>query len=304
MIKPLQKFLLTVLLLLFAFSAFSQTGTLPGADDTKTKPDDKSTDVTSSFKFGVSYISNDVFMGRSDTVTTPMIVPEVKYSFKNGIYFSGALNFLPTKPKQKLDGGDVAAGYDLDITDDLSFGTSFTKLFYSASSTQIGSSISSTFNATFTYDIGTIVSPSVGFDYNINKGGINNDEFVTAGLSHDFIVEGVFGTTDLLLISPTATVNTGTQNFYDGYLNRKKYRSQVRTTRETELLNQYVNQLGNFELLDFELSVPIEYKSGHFIFQLIPTYAIVQNQIPLVIANKLSDAPGIFYVEAGASLKF
>jgi len=98
MIKPLHKALLTALFLLFAYSAFSQTPDMPGADE-KTKPGDKSNEGASSFKFGLSYLSNNVFMGRSDTVTTPVIAPQVKYTLKQGIYFSGSLDFLPNKKK-------------------------------------------------------------------------------------------------------------------------------------------------------------------------------------------------------------
>jgi len=98
MIKPLHKALLMAFFLLFTCTAFAQTADLPGADE-KPKPDDKSNEGTSSFKFGLSYISNNVFMGRSDTVTTPVIVPQVKYTLKQGIYFSGSLDFLPNKKK-------------------------------------------------------------------------------------------------------------------------------------------------------------------------------------------------------------
>ena len=94
MIKTIRKATLAVLLLFFAAGAFAQTGTLPGSDE-KTKPDDKTNDGTSSFKFGVSYLNNNVFMGRSDTARTPTIMPQVKYTLKSGIYFSGSHGLHP-----------------------------------------------------------------------------------------------------------------------------------------------------------------------------------------------------------------
>jgi len=276
---------------------------MPGPND-KVKPDDKTSDGSSSFKFGINYVSNNVFMGRSDTVRTPVVMPEIKYTTKWGVYFSGSLDFLPNKKKKKLDGGDLSAGYDFDLTDDLSGSASYSKLFYSSTSTQIASSISSTFNANFTYDIGDIISPSIGSDYNINKQGINNDEFVNAALTHDFIWKGIFGDEDILLISPTATVNAGSQNFYDAYLTKKKVKTAKKTAAQNALLTKYVNQLGQFQLLDYEFSVPLEYKAGHFIFQFIPTYAIVKNQLPKEVAAKISNQPSIFYFQIGVSLKF
>jgi hypothetical protein len=303
--KPLPKLLLVFLLLFTTFCALCQTGTMPG-DDTKASADEKSnkSDASSSFKFGVTYVSNNVYMGRADTVTTPVVVPQVKYTLKSGIYFSGSLYFIPNKPTQKLDGADLEGGYDFDITDDFSGGASFTKLFYSSSSTQIASSISSTFNVNFDYDIADIVTPTLSADYNFNKQGISNDIVLSIGLAHDFITKGVFGDQDILLVSPTITANTGTQNFYDAYLTKKNFRSVKRTKLQNTIISNYINQLGQFELLDYELSAPLEYKTGHFIFQMIPIYAIVQNQLPKGISARLSDQSSIFYIEAGLSLKF
>jgi hypothetical protein len=303
--KPVYSILLAFVLIFFSYRCYSQAQpALPGADQ-KIKPDNKSKDSTSSsIKLGIDYVSNNVFMGRADTARTPVIMPSLKYTLKSGIYFSGALDYIPNKKKKKLDGGDIATGYDFDITDDLAGAVSYTKLFYSGTSTQIASSVSSTFNANFSYDIGTIISPSVSADYDINKAGINNDVFLNFGLTHDFIAIGVFGQTDIILISPTAAVNTGTQNFYDAYLTKKQFKNAKRTAAQNALVTQYTNQLSQFGLLDYELSVPLEYKTGHFIFQFIPTYAIVENQIPKQIAARLSDEPTVFYFEAGVSLKF
>lgn len=305
MFKPLLKFSVTVLFSLVVLTAFSQTGAMPGADD-KSSDEQKSDkdDATSSFKFGINYISNNVYVGRADTVTTPVIVPEVKYTFKSGIFFSGSLFFIPNKPKQKLDGGDLQGGYDFDITEDLSGGASFAKYFYSPTSTQIAASISGTFNVNFDYDIADIITPTISADYNLNKQGITNDILLTPGIAHDFINKGIFGDEDVLLISPTISANAGTQNFYDAYLTKKNFKSIKRTKAQNALVNKYINQLGQFGLLDYELSAPVEYKTGHFIFQLVPTYAIVQNQLPATIAARLSDQSSIFYVEAGISLKF
>lgn len=291
-------------LLLITFCAFGQTqGSLPGVDE-KIKPDDKGTGKSSSFKFGINYLSNNVFMGRTDTTATPMIVPQVKYTLKSGIYFSGALNLIPNRKKKKLDGGDISVGYDFDITDDLTGSASYSKLFYNKTSTQIGSGISSTFNANLTYDIGTIISPTVSADYNINKQGIGNDIFLNLGITHDFVVVGVFGDKDLLLISPTIAMNAGTENFYDAYLTRKQFKNAKRTAAQDALIAKYTSQLGNFTLLDYELSAPVEYKTGHFIFQFTPTYAVVKNEIPKQIAARLSSQPSVFYFETGVSLKF
>ncbi len=262
---------------------------------------------TSSFKVSVDFLSNNVFMGRADTVSTPAILPELKYSFSNGIYLSAGANYIPNRLTNKLDAASLALGYNYDITEDLSGSVSFTKLFYSASSTQIGSAITGIIGANLDYDISGIVTPTLGLDYNFVKQGFGNDIFVNAGLSHDFAKEGIFGDNDLLIISPAAAINAGTQNFYDAYLVTKKYKltakGQAKEAVAEKLLNRQKEKLSEFELLDYELSAPVEYKTGKLLLSFTPTYAQSENKLPPRITTGMVKS-GIFFFEAGAALKF
>jgi hypothetical protein len=247
-------------------------------------------------------------MGRSDTVKTPMIVPEVKYIFKNGIYLSGSLDIIPNRVQNKLDAGSLAVGYDYDITDDLDGGISFTKLFYNPNSTQISSSISSTISANLNYDIASIITPTISVDYNIIKQGFGNDVFINAGIAHDFAKEGIFGDKDLFIISPTVAVNTGTQNFYDAFLTLKKYKltakGKAKEAAAQKLIAAQRVKLSKFSMLDYEFSAPVEYKTGALILSFIPIYAVAENKLPPRITSGFVAGPGIFYFEAGAALKF
>ena len=292
--------LLTVLFLFIASATFAQS-----PDDTD-KPD--KSDKEASFKFGINYLNNNVFMGRADTVRTPTIVPEIKYAFKNGIYLSGNLDIIPNRTQNKLDAGGLAVGYDHDFTDDLDGGVSFTKLFYNPNSTQISSSISSTFSANLNYDIASIITPSISVDYNIIKQGFGNDVFVNGGLSHDFAKKGIFGDDDLFIISPTAGINAGTQNFYDAYLTLKKYKltakGKAREVAAEKLIAAQKTKLSKFSLLDYEFSASVEYKTGPLILSFIPTYSVAENRLPPRISAGFVSSPNIFYFEVGAALKF
>jgi len=304
MIPNFYKILFASLLSSVTTIAFSQN---THTDTTKTKSDTTRTIKKSSFKIGVDFVNNNVFMGRTDTTITPVITPNFKYTLKSGLYFSGSLDFVTNRKTKKLDGGNVAMGYDFDLTDDLSGGVSFTKLFFSKTSTQVNSAISSTVNANLDYDINDIITPSISVDYNINKQGVNNDINLNLGLSHDFIAEGVFGDKDIVLISPMVVANTGTQNFYDGYIQRKNLKNAKRAAAQTTLLNAYYASLSEFKVLDYEYSVPMEYKTGKIIFHFTPTYAIAENQFKsaaVVKALGLSAQSSVFYFEIGVALKF
>ncbi|MDB5142223.1 MAG: hypothetical protein JWQ66_936 [Mucilaginibacter sp.] len=264
-------------------------------------------DKKGSFKIGINYLNNIVFMGRADTVTTPVILPELKYTFKNGIFISAGVDYIPNRVTSKLDEGSLVAGYDYDITDNLSGGVSFTKMFYNTNSTQIGSSISSTFSANLTYDIASIITPTIGADYNFIKQGFGNDIFINAGLSHDFAKEGILGDKDLFILSPAVTINAGTQNFYDAYLTLKKYKltakAQAKEAAAEKLITKRKVQLSKFNILDYEFSAPIEYKAGILILSFTPTYTIAENKLPPRITAGMVSG-NIFYFETGAALKF
>jgi hypothetical protein len=299
---------LIILLSCFACTAFGS----PLADSLKKDTVKKTISLKdtvkekASFKIGVDFISDNVFMGRSGPVVSPTIAPVIKYTFKSGLFISGTADFIPKNTTGKLDGGDIAAGWDFDITDDLSAGASFTKMFYNTNSNQIGSAISSVFGANVDYNIADIVTPTVSIAYNTNKSGISNDFFFSFGLSHDFLAEKIFGEKDLILISPMMAGNIGTQNFYDAFITKKVFKNAKRTAAQDAVIAAFETNLNQSKLLDYEVSVPIEYKSGHFIFTFTPTYAFVENGFKPAAATALglTNATSVFYFTTGVSLKF
>jgi len=296
--------LFTLLFLLSAFGALAQNTSNEDAEDLLDKLDIKK----GSFKIGANYLSNNVFMGRADTVKTPTILTDIKYTFKNGIFLAATANYIPNRVTNKLDGGSLAAGYDFDITDNLLGGLSYTKLFYTANSTQIGSAINSTVNANLSYDITGVITPLVSVDYNFLKQDFGHDIFLNASLSHDFAIEGIFGDRDFLMISPTVSMNAGTQNFYDAYFVLKKYKLTKKALALEQAAESLIikreNQLSKFRLLDYEFSAPVEYKMGVLILSFTPTYAVAENKLPPRVTKGMVSGSGIFFFETGAALKF
>jgi hypothetical protein len=270
------------------------------------------TSPKASFKIAVNYTSNGVYLGRADTITTPSLSPKLTYTFKSGLYFSGSVDFITNRKHNKLDGGSLEAGYDHSFTDELEGGASFTKLFYNSNSTQVSSSVSSVFNAYIDYDIADIVTPALSVNYSFGKnGGAGGDFGINPNISHDFVIDGVFGEDDLLLISPQAGLNAGSQNFYAGYLERKGTLSRKAVNAA---YNNYYNALSSFTLLDYELTAPVEYKSGGFVISFVPIFAFAQDSLPKAtlaeqaitktIEKSQPFKSSIFYFEVGLSFKF
>jgi hypothetical protein len=158
------------------------------------------------------------------------------------------------------------------------------------------------------YDIADVITPIVSVDYNFLKQDFGHDIFVNAGISHDFAIDGIFGEKDLLIISPSANLNAGTQNFYDAYFVLKKYKLtkkalSLEQTAESLIIKRE-DQLSKFKLLDYEFSAPVEYKTGVLVLNFTPTYAIAENKLPPRVTKGMVAGSGIFYFEVGAALKF
>ena len=270
---------------------------------TKKDSTNNSTNGKSSFKIGISYANNNVYLGRSDTVKTTIFSPNAKYTFANGIFISGNLSIIPNEAK-KLNGGEFSAGYDHDFTDNLSAGLSYSKLFYNVNSTQVGAGISDVFDGNINYDFGDVLTATFNGDYNINRKGTGNDVLLNFGLNHDFASKGVFGSNDMIIVSPTVSVNAGTQNFYNNFFVRRRLKNAQLLAAQTKLLTQYQAQLSQFNLLDYEFSAPIEYRNNSFIFTLIPTYSIAKNKLASGVIPGQSSKNNLFYFEASVALKF
>jgi hypothetical protein len=301
--KPVYKLCLSLLLIISATQAFAQVDTTSNEEDTIPKK--------ASFKIGVSYTSNSVYLGRTDTVAVPTISPSITYTLKSGLYFSGSLDYLTNKKSDKLDGGNIEAGYNYTVGENFEGGVSFTKMFYNSTSTQVSSSISSIINAYVDYDIADIITPALSVSYNIGKTSVGSDFMINPNISHDFTIEGIFGDKDFILISPEAGLNAGSQNYYAGYLQRK---GKLNKKGVTTAINNYYDALGAFTLLDYELSAPVEYKTGKLRLTFTPTYAFANDSLPQstaaekLITNQIQASQpyksSVFYFEIGMALKF
>lgn len=298
--KIAPKLFMACALLFASFYACAQT------DTAKTAPPEKD-----HFKIGFNFLSNNVFLGRVDSVSTPSLTPKLSYTFKSGIYLSGSMDIITNRKKNKLDGGEIELGYDYTKDDNLEFGASFTKLFFNSTSTQVDASISSELNGYVDYNIADIITPNLSLTYQIGKSGVNGDFLINPSLSHEFLIESVFGDNDKLTISPEAGLNYGSQNFYSGYLERK---GKISRKGVNATYNSYIDALGTYSLLDYELTMPVVYKTGGFSISIIPSIAFAKENLPTsTAADKLITEsiqktapvkPNVFYLSAGLAYRF
>lgn len=287
--KPLILKVTFGLSLFFALSAKSQT------------PEATTAAKTSYFKFALSYLSNSVYYGRKDSLVIPYIIPAISYHDKSGLYFEGSLSYLEGTGAQ-IDAGAITAGYDFSGKNEKISGDIYaSKYFTNNSSYSVKGDVKGAAGGLLDYDTGPL-TVSAGLDASFSG---NTDIAINFGLSHLF----EFGENKNWTITPSALVNAGTQNFYQNYFTDRKY-SLKRKRKLTQNPNavKVLVMSKSFDVLDYELSMPVGFDSKSWGFFFTPTYSIPVNGFTYSLNNgqtyqteKLSNT---FYAEVGAYIKF
>ncbi len=298
------------LTLLIAFSVISSTVALaqhtthkkrdtPQSVTTDNTNDDDNTTKGSYLSIGANYISNNVYLGRKDSIAVPYISPYIGYTLKNGLYAKCLESYQATKTDAHFDLFTFELGYTHLFWNTLSTSASYDKYSFSDSSENIKSSIKSSLMLSFLY-MNNYVEPLATFI--IDRTNENKTDIVANfGIDHTF-----FLLHDNMNIIPTLSANFGTQNYYNEAIIKKE------TKKGKKVVNQRaVNATNQFELLDYELSVQAIYKIQNWVFLLVPTYALPENPSTTTIITKTGGTnvfaeqiSNSFFIELDASYRF
>lgn len=290
------------ILMTLCFQANSQT-----KDDTK----------ESYFKADLNYLNDLVYLGRKDSIAVPYLTATIGYYHKSGFYLSGALSYMPSPTQSRIDLFTVDAGYDYTINDIFSGSVYGEKYFYNKSSNSIKSDISGVIDGSITADLTAL---QLGVDAGISFAS-KADYTTTLSASHLFAIgEEKNG----FSLNPTFNVNFSTLNFYEGLTNRKFGKKHLGNNPNYLSINSTtVASKQGFGLMDFEFSIPLEYKLDKFVFYVTPYYAIPKNPIATTtdatitlrngstIKQQFDSTPwseknltSLFYLEIGLNLSF
>ncbi len=254
------------------FLSFLLVGHLIAQDTRSTAPYQK----PYHFQAGISYLTNYVYGGRSDSLPYPYIIPTIAFQHKSGISVDANLYYLIGKNAGGFDFLDINASYEFDIRENLSGAIYATKYFYSSDPHVITGNISSMLGANLSYDLGGFVSSLEGYGM---FGGIRPDIWLTPSIERQF----QFGTGSKWSITPNFNLNFSSLNFYEGYATRRAKQKQIigkRPTPGSVTVEDFVTVSDTkLKLLDYELTTPITYEHKMFSINFAPTVALPINPI-------------------------
>jgi hypothetical protein len=254
---------------------------------------------------GLTYLSNNVYLGRKDSVALPYLTPSLEYHGKSGLYAKGSFSYVTAPGESRIDVVSFEGGWAHN-TDKFNAEFSATKDFYSQESYSVKSEISGGLSGYLSYDFGPL-EPSLDLGAEI---GSTLDFGVGLGLEHSFTV-----IEDHLEASPSVKMNASTQNFYSNYYNKRRY-SPNRKNNNGSITSAVVYDASKFQIMDYELGASIEYTvKKRFKLNFSPVYAIPVNPATIETKSKTSgngqvtnsaqeSLSNVFYFSLGMTYKF
>ena len=244
---------------------------------------DDSLEISKSYwEAGISYLSDNIYLGRKDSVRVPYITPSIGYYHKSGLFIDGSLSYLNSQGQSRIDLFLLEAGYTFS-SKKLDGEISLSKDFYAAQSYSVKSEMKGSLDVSFDYDLG-FIKPIVDAGLIFNN---KPDYTLSIGAEHSF-----FAADDNFEITPSFLLNAGTQNYYNSYYTKRKYspKRKIRNGNGGATVTAYLPNAAEFKIMDYELNLPIQYSVGNFIFNFSPTLAIPVN--PTIVITTVTTATG------------
>ena len=226
------------------------------------------------FKAQMSYSSNYTYYGRTNATAVPYATPLLGYFNKSGFFITTSLYYSLIN-QSKVEAVLFDIGYNYEVTDKLTLGAFANKTNYNNSSSIVSSSIKGYIGGYIEYDFNY-------FDLSLESEALlskKTDINFTPTIDKEFELLK----NKALKITPTFLANFSSLNYFEEFSNRKNKKnpgSQNYTTVETTVNDK------KFTLLDYEFSIPVEYKLKNFVFFATPLVAFPVN--PVYTTNVLT----------------
>src|SRR6516165_4808051 len=130
---------------------------------------------------GLGYLSNNVYLGRKDSITLPYSVPSLSYINKTGLYLSASAAYLHQAGASRFDLVVLDAGY-MFSAGSYDGTLSLSHFFYNSQSTNVSSEIKNSISYQSGFDLG-FIKPTLVATLNFSN---KADFLATFGIEHTF----------------------------------------------------------------------------------------------------------------------
>ncbi len=268
--------------ILYSFSSRSQV--TPPQDSLLNNGATKAPKKKTTLTIGAVYLPRLHFYGRTDSLKSTAVAPNLLLQFSNGIYLTSTVIFTDNKIQPFSYAATIAgAGYRFGKQKGFA-GTISGDLFFYQNQSLVQSAQKGQVGFTLSYLNKYISINSAGNTIFTNG---SNDFYTSLGLSHRF---RFVKNNSTWVIIPAFTANAGTNTYYT-----------TKSASGLPLPPFQITQSGKmFRLLSYEASVPVVYVYKSLALSFTPGFVIPQNIRTVAGRPDLSEtANNLFYANAG-----
>lgn len=237
---------------------------------------------------GVNFQSKLHYFGRTDSMHSSGLLPNIGAQLKCGLYAQGNFIFVqnPLIPPTYV-GTTIEAGYKFKKTKYFNGNIFYTQILYKDKTLLPQSALQSQtgINTTFT---NKIININSGIDFKFSNE--KTDFGTTIGLDHLFI----FHQTDshiAFALDPSVYMYAGTQNFSKAFIQQKNILG-VPVSQQ-----QVTQKFSSFNILAYEFSMPFVFVAGKFNASVTPAYVLPQHLL------EGETGKNMFYLTIGVGVK-
>jgi hypothetical protein len=251
---------------------------------------DSTPPAKSHFQLNLTYVSNDVYLGRADSTVLPLLTPEISYLFKSGFEIDFLVGFNANAPCLTLNSWTLDGSYTFNPGN--YSGTATVSIFnYSPNSGSVNAAQNGNIEYSNYYTL-PFIQPSLSLTYTFAAPETKADYQVTFALQQEFD----FLNNGNLNITPAATMNASTQNYYNTYYKNKRFsiprHGKPPLPANVSLSGEVLNS-GEFQIMDYEFSAPVGFTAGKWSFTYTPTYAVPVNPPDIKLTAKVNNQTSV-----------
>jgi hypothetical protein len=261
------------------------------------------------FRIGGNYLSNAVYSGRKDSARVSYVRPSFGYFHSSGFFVNLEMSVLTNSTSAgRIDEVALEGGYNFEAKK-LDGGVYASKYFFSDGSYAVASEMQGSIGGYLSYETG-FVKLGGGTDFLFSTG---TDITVNANISHPFEMNGQGGK---FSVSPMIQVIAGTQSFYRAYYQNRKFSFTTGNSRSKGHHSNYsassnlktlsFSSQNQFGILDYEISLPIEFETQRLKIYALPVLAVPLNPATYSLDGVLQreSLSNSFFTEVGVYYKF
>lgn len=247
------------------------------------------------FKLSANYNTGLNYYGRTDSLNSTGFFPMAELWLTKGFYINAAPIFVNNKLKSFDYAGTVATiGYQFNTSPKWFGNIYLLKPFYKDNSELVQSALKAQAGGSVSY-LNKIINLNMGGDVKYSD---QLDYGANAGIDHIFRFENKDNS--VWVLDPSFYTYAGTQNFTNSYY--KKTNSSLLTPSRQQLVTEKVQQ---FNILAYEVSMPIIYARSKWQFIASPAYILPQNLVIIPGHPEQSEkGENMFYTTLTAKYSF